>query len=45
MEASLEGLSWAIWDWNYGFAESEKVSLVELMKDKGPVWEEIVREK
>ena len=29
---------------NYGFAESEKVSLVELMKDKGPVWDEIVRE-
>ena len=29
---------------NYGFAESQKVSLVELMKDKGPVWDEIVRE-
>jgi nucleoside-diphosphate-sugar epimerase len=29
---------------NYGFEEGEKVSLVELMKDKGPVWDEIVRE-
>ncbi|KAF3967850.1 hypothetical protein CMV_008200 [Castanea mollissima] len=29
---------------NYGFVESEKVSLVELMKDKGPMWDEIVRE-
>jgi len=28
----------------YGFEEGEKVSLVEMMKDKGPVWEEIVRE-
>ncbi|KAF5468141.1 hypothetical protein F2P56_012318 [Juglans regia] len=27
----------------YGFEEGEKVSLVEMMKDKGPVWEEIVR--
>ncbi|XP_075635138.1 3-oxo-Delta(4,5)-steroid 5-beta-reductase-like isoform X1 [Castanea sativa] len=29
---------------NYGFVESEKISLVELMKDKGSVWDEIVRE-
>ena len=29
---------------NYGFEEGEKVSLVELMKDKGLVWDEIVRE-
>ncbi|KAM4129363.1 hypothetical protein ACJW30_01G017000 [Castanea mollissima] len=29
---------------NYGFVESEKISLVELMKDKGPMWDEIVRE-
>jgi nucleoside-diphosphate-sugar epimerase len=28
----------------YGFEGAEKVSLVEMMKDKGPVWEEIVRE-
>uniref|UniRef100_A0A7N2KRI2 Uncharacterized protein n=1 Tax=Quercus lobata TaxID=97700 RepID=A0A7N2KRI2_QUELO len=28
----------------YGFEEGERVSLVELMKDKGPVWDEIVRE-
>ncbi|KAF2324148.1 hypothetical protein P3X46_002339 [Hevea brasiliensis] len=29
----------------YGFEEGEKrLSLVEIMKDKGPVWEEIVRE-
>ena len=28
----------------YGFKEGERVSLVELMKDKGPVWDEIVRE-
>ncbi|KAG7943490.1 hypothetical protein I3843_15G042000 [Carya illinoinensis] len=27
----------------YGFEEGEKVSLVEMMKDKGPVWEEIMR--
>ncbi|OMO63333.1 hypothetical protein COLO4_32548 [Corchorus olitorius] len=31
---------------DYGFEESEgKLSLVEMMKDKGPVWDEIVREK
>ncbi|KAF3967847.1 hypothetical protein CMV_008197 [Castanea mollissima] len=29
---------------NYGFVEGEKVSLVESMKDKGPVWDKIVRE-
>ncbi|KAM3710277.1 hypothetical protein ACJW31_01G016900 [Castanea mollissima] len=29
---------------NYGFVEGEKVTLVELMKDKGPVWDKIVRE-
>ena len=29
---------------NYGFEEGEKVSLVDLMKDKGSVWDEIVRE-
>ncbi|KAL0017505.1 hypothetical protein SO802_004574 [Lithocarpus litseifolius] len=28
----------------YGFEEGERVSLVELMKDKGPVWDEIVKE-
>uniref|UniRef100_A0A2N9IYI0 PRISE-like Rossmann-fold domain-containing protein n=1 Tax=Fagus sylvatica TaxID=28930 RepID=A0A2N9IYI0_FAGSY len=28
----------------FGFEEGEKVSLVELMKDKGPVWDEIVKE-
>ena len=29
---------------NYGFVEGEKVSLVESMKNKGPVWDKIVRE-
>jgi hypothetical protein len=29
---------------NYGFEEGEKVSLEEMMKDKGPAWEKIVRE-
>ena len=29
---------------NYGFEEGEKVSLVDLMKDKGSVWDKIVRE-
>ena len=28
----------------YGFDEGEKISLAEMMKDKGDVWEEIVRE-
>ncbi|GMY28772.1 3-oxo-Delta(4,5)-steroid 5-beta-reductase-like [Fagus crenata] len=28
----------------FGFEEGERVSLVELMKDKGPVWDEIVKE-
>jgi len=28
----------------YGFEEGERVSLVVLMKDKGPVWDEIVKE-
>uniref|UniRef100_A0A7N2QY59 PRISE-like Rossmann-fold domain-containing protein n=1 Tax=Quercus lobata TaxID=97700 RepID=A0A7N2QY59_QUELO len=28
----------------YGFEEGERVSLVELMKDKGLVWDEIVKE-
>ncbi|KAB1220272.1 3-oxo-Delta(4,5)-steroid 5-beta-reductase [Morella rubra] len=28
----------------YGFEEGERVTLAEMMKDKGPVWEEIVRE-
>lgn len=31
---------------HYGFEESEeKLSLVEMMKDKGPMWDEIVKEK
>jgi len=29
---------------NYGFVEGEEVSLIESMKDKGPVWDKIVRE-
>lgn len=28
----------------YGFDEGERLSLEEIMKDKGPVWEEIVKE-
>ncbi|CAN1776176.1 (S)-8-oxocitronellyl enol synthase CYC2 [Linum perenne] len=32
---------------NYGFEEEaeKRVSLAEMMKDKGPVWEEIVKQK
>ncbi|XP_040997813.1 (S)-8-oxocitronellyl enol synthase CYC2-like [Juglans microcarpa x Juglans regia] len=29
---------------DYGFEEGEKLSLVEMMKDEGPVWDVIVRE-
>jgi hypothetical protein len=30
---------------NFGFDEDENLRLSEMMKDKGPVWEEIVKEK
>jgi hypothetical protein len=29
----------------YGYEEGSNLKLVELMKDKGPVWDEIVKEK
>ncbi|KAJ6877233.1 hypothetical protein NC651_030079 [Populus alba x Populus x berolinensis] len=45
MEAFVDGFSRRVGIEKYGFEEGESsVTFAEKMKDKGPVWEEIVRE-